>query len=340
MIPETQVLDEEEQYVQALERVKAPEGDPPPEPQTEVAAESEQNPPPEAGSSVVEAEKPPEPKGFDIATLPPEAREQFERLNQQLGRERAEKQSLLGRVPRLQSELDRLQSRERNSAPPVNPAPPATPANQDSNYFDSSDWKEFERDFPKEAAIQRKAIEAAIARADRAERSSQEVVQRVEQRFGTFDTYMREQAKQAEMAALNEAHPDWQQLALPSDDNDVVAVQIPVRGQDGKEHLVDYRLSRMFGSWLGSQHYDKQRWLTSDNAAENISLMDDFKRDLHLAELHANTQSTPARQTARTPDIDPSPRTRQTNPVSRSSGPVDPEEEEYVAALQRVASSR
>lgn len=309
---ETPVLDEEEKYVQALERIKAPE--PEPEPKTEIPNE----PAPEAGSSVVEPEKAEAPK-FDPNSLTPEARAEFDKLQQQLGRERSEKQSLLGRVPRLQSELDRLRSKPST---PASPAPPAVPTDQDSKaYFDSTDWKEHERDFPKEASLQRKILEAAFARAEAAERTAQELARKVDERFGNVDSYMQEQATEREKHVLTEAHPDWQDLVLPKDEKDAATFGNVV-------------VSKVFHEWLSVQDEDKQRWFASTSAAKNIALMDDFKRDLYLADL---ASGAPPAVTRRTPDIDPTPRQRQTNPVSRNAS-GDPEEDAYVAAIERMAS--
>lgn len=323
-------LDEEGRYLQALERAKAP--DPEPVPDDPAAEQTEPTEPaPEAGSSVVEPEK--APAKFDLAALSPEVRAEFEKLQSERDRERHEKQALLGRVPRLQSELDRLRSQPRVSETPAQPAPPTVPAAQDSKaYFDSSEWKEYEGDFPKEAALQRKILEAAFARADKAERASQELLSKVDQRFGTVESFMQERVKERETHALSQAHPDWADLVHPKTQDDAVYIGNSPKGDP-------IFIDRTFHGWLSAQDEDKQKWFGSDSADKNIRLMDDYKRDLYLANLHATPEPPEARPPRRVPDIDPSPRARQTNPVSRHAGPVDPEEEAYVAALERIAAS-
>lgn len=322
---DTPALDEEDAYVQALERAKAPpEPEPPADPE-------HPEPAPEAGSSSPEPEKVAEPAKFDPASLPPDVRAEFDRLAQERDRERSEKLSLLGRVPRLQSELDRLQSQSRQQ-PPAPPAIPASTSSDDSKpYFDSADWKEFERDFPHEAKAQRKALEAAFAQADEAKRAAADALRGVETRVAPVEEFIRLQAIERETHALEQAHPDWREVVRPANENDAVNISADPK--------TPYWTNSQFASWFSVQDPDIQRWAFQTTAEKNIRLLDAYKRDLYLAEQHEAAPAAPAANaTRRTPDIDPTPRLRQTNPVSRATS-GDPEEEAYAAYLERRAAA-
>ena len=86
---------------------------------------------------------------------------------------------------------------------------------------------------------------------------------------------MQEQAVTREMAALSEAHPDWQELVYPHDPSD--AVQI------GENRFI----ARQFAEWLAVQNPAVQGLFGSNAAQDNIDLMHAYKRDIALAELHA-----------------------------------------------------
>lgn len=119
-------------------------------------------------------------------------------------------------------------------------------------------------------------------------------------------------ARQHELDLLNEAHSDWREHAPVIDG--WIATLDPVERE------------------LAEQ------WRGSTSAADNIRLLNMYKRDLQIAELYAaqhqagTTPAPAAKPKAR--DVDPNPRNRQ-SPVSGANAPGSEDEERFAAALQR-----
>ncbi len=262
------------------------DADPGPDP---ADTESQQEPAPEAGSSVSGVSTPaPADEPIALDALPPAVRARVERAQQleaELHQERSDKIAALNRLQPTQRRLSDLERQLANaSKTPAAPAPVPAPAAD--SLFDSPEWKRYEADFPSEAAIQRKAHEAALSRISDAETKLTQRMQQAEQKFGQVDAFAKEQATSHEMAALNHAHPDWQELVFPASQEHAVQVG-------------DKVLDRTFVEWLTVQNPAIQGLFGSDYAQDNIDLMWAYKRDLALAERHAGTPTvTPEAEAA------------------------------------------
>lgn len=252
--------------------------DPPPEPAAD-EPESHDEPAPEAGSSVSGGENSAPDDAIDLETLPPAVRARIERaaqLEAELQRERSDKLAALNRLQPTQRRLSDLE-RQLATVSKTPPAPVASAPVPESaaSMFDTPEWKQFAQEFPQEAAIQRKFHEASFARIAKAESELAARLQQADEKFGRVDQFVQEQAVTREMAALSEAHPDWQELVYPHDPSD--AVQI------GENRFI----ARQFAEWLAVQNPAVQGLFGSNAAQDNIDLMHAYKRDIALAELHA-----------------------------------------------------
>lgn len=283
--------------------------DPPPEPAAD-EPESHDEPAPEAGSSVSGGENSAPDDAIDLETLPPAVRAKIERaaqLEAELQRERSDKLAALNRLQPTQRRLSDLErqlataSKTPPAAAPVASAPVPDPSAV--SPFDTPEWKDYEHNFPQEAKIQRKAHEAAIARIAKAEEQLAARLQQAEQKFGRVDQFVQEQAVSREMAALSNAHPDWQDLVLPRDASE--AVQI------GENAVVN----RQFAEWLSVQNPAVQGLFGSNAAQDNIDLMHAYKRDIALAELHMAAPSAPVAS----PDAEAALRAHQRREQTRST---------------------
>jgi hypothetical protein len=117
-----------------------------------------------------------------------------------------------------------------------------------------------------------------------------------------------------EYAVLDAAHPDWRELVEPAADvsPDKVArvnwqdgmTALPVAPSDLKAEAIviptqdgDVVLKRDYYDWLASQDEDIQRWQFNPSGTKASRLLDAYKRDLALADLHdaqASAASEPA----------------------------------------------
>jgi hypothetical protein len=291
--PSEVVLSEAEQFDALIAAKREEAGQPPPDDPAPPITPDE--PAPEAGSSFVEGETAEAPAdAIDLDTLPPAVRARLEAaaaLEETLKKERIERDAAIGRVAPTQRALvqrDReLAELRQELARLKTPAPQATPAATDAEPdYDSPEWKQYEAEFPNEAKAIRKVNEAQAKRLAAAEARIADFEKRAGERLGVVDRIVEDQTKTRELAALNEAHPDWRDLVLPASQDAAVSVEVPTRQPDGSQRYVEYAVSPDFAAWFEAQHPDKQRWLSSNSAAENIELVADFKRDLYLAQMH------------------------------------------------------
>lgn len=268
--PETPLSDAEI-FDQAMAARRAAQEAPP---DTEAAHESPETPADDAGVSASGADDAPE---FDESTLPEAVRQRLERaaqLEADLQRERSNTLAALNRLQPTQRRLAELERQFAQGAQPPAAAPAPPQESTADSFYDSDEWKAYERDFPQEAAAQRKVYDRQLARIAQAEAKFNEIDQRLNQRLARVDEFVGRQTKNSELEALTQAHPDWQEL---------------VQGDAATDFQV----------WLSSQDEDIQKWIHSDSAAKNIQLLDFYKRDRALADLHT------AHADAAAPDTDP-----------------------------------
>jgi hypothetical protein len=330
--PNEVVLSDEEQFDALIaERRAAESGDPPPQ---EVIPESNE-PAPEAGSSVVGSENaesaPDAPAEIDLDSLPPHVRARVERaaaLETEIARERSDK---LAALNRLQPTQRRLAELERKVAESAKPAPQVSPDASDAEPdYGSPEWKQYEAEFPNEAKAIRKVNESLARRLAAAEARIADSEKRTGEKLGTVDELMQERAKARETAALSEVHPDWSELVLPTDQSDAVHV-----GNTAQNEPI--YLKRQFFDWLSVQDEDIQKWFGSDSANKNIALMDQYKRDLALADWHE--RSTAPAETAITPEAEAAARKAQRREQNRASS-VAPDLRGGSSAVARVDTSQ
>jgi hypothetical protein len=282
-------------------------GDPPPEPVIETKTPET---PADAGVSASE------PQEIDLEALPPAVRARLEKAEAdikakeaEVAKERSEKLAAIGRLGPTQRQLAELQ-RERAKPAPAK----AEPAPVETDYYASAEWKEYERDFPTEAARERKRDEAAAKRIAAAEQKLAEIEQATASRLAKVDQLVGQQDTHNEYAVLDAAHPDWRELVEPAADvsPDKVArvnwqdgmTALPVAPSDLKAEAIviptqdgDVVLKRDYYDWLASQDEDIQRWQFNPSGTKASRLLDAYKRDLALADLHdaqASAASEPA----------------------------------------------
>jgi hypothetical protein len=278
---------------------------PPPEPP---APEPNPETPADAGVSASTAPE------DDLAALPPAVRARLEKAEQDLARERSEKLAALGRLRPTQQRLAELERIARTAQPSPAAAPAAPEASTGDSYYDSPEWKEYERDWPREAAVQRKRDEANQQRIAAAEAKLAEREKALEARLARFDAQDQEQEVEAAYATLDASHPDWRELALPPSDLDPAQV-VEARWQPGGRLPIapdtlqaeaiaiptqqgPVVLRREYYDWLSAQVPKVQELQLSTDPADAIWLMDHYKRDSARAELQlaheAQLATTPA----------------------------------------------
>jgi hypothetical protein len=360
-----------DQVIQAkrAEREGAPPIEtPPPDP---VAITPTPETPADAGVSASTAQ---ETEEVDLAALPPSGRAKLEKYDADLkareaeiAKERSEKLAALGRLGPTQRRLAELE-RKSQAAPTQPAAAPAAPS--PDSYYDSDEWKGYERDFPVEAAIQRKRDEVAQQRIAKAEAKLAEVDQAIQSRLAVVDQIVGQQDTQNEYAVLEAAHPNWRDLTTPADVSpDKVAKVQWQPGQTGLPIAPDTLqadaiaiptaegeivLKRDYYNWLASQDEDIQRWQFSTSGAKNARLLDLYVRDSALADLHeAQQQAAPvidpnaaqalkaqqrreqARAAAVTPDLRGG-----SQPVARVDVARLPEADQFDHAMRQIREKR
>jgi hypothetical protein len=200
-------LSDEEQFAALRSKTSEPE-----KPTAEAVIPEPVTPEPEAA--------PPDP----YAGWPDTAKAELEKARAEAKKLAIERDAAVGRLAPIQRKLSDL---ERSSvAPKANPVPakPA-PSNKRDSYFDSPEWKEFERDYPDEAKRQRNAIaseRAAILEETR--RIAREEAGAARDELGRFVSpyvaRMEEVEQRERVAVLNKEHPDWHEhfMLVPTAD--------------------------------------------------------------------------------------------------------------------------
>lgn len=258
------------------EKAAAERGDPP----VEAPKESPTEPAPEAGSSVSEAETP-ETDDFDPSSLPPAVRARIEKYEKELEQERNARLAAVNRVAPAQRQVSEYQKRLRDLETQLAKPATAPPATNAAPVVGSPKWDAWAKNFPEEA-------EAILERDTKRDAELAELRQKVAQweqtvtpKLGAVESLVQEHTKTRELAALNEAHPDWQAVVFPQSDDDALQLGNAV-------------VSRTFGAWLSVQNPAVQSLFGSDYSQDNIDLLHMFKRDSALADLH---QATPSPET-------------------------------------------
>lgn len=217
---------------------------------------------------------------IDLSTLPPSVRARIERaaeLETTLQRERNERLAAVGRISPLNREVDNLRKQlaQLQGAPASPPAAsPAAGSTAAAPAPGSPKWDQFARAFPEDAAAilereEQSIQQIAALKAELAE------VRKALPNLDEFNSHLNQQKTERELAALTEAHPDWQELVLAADASQGVNLGPAV-------------VTPIFAEWLASQDEDVQAWFGSPSAAKNIRLLDNFKRDMALADRLSN----------------------------------------------------
>lgn len=192
--------------------------DKPAEPPSNEAAPA---PEPVAPTPADPAPEPPQENTGDtdwLAALPEAARQQVEAERQQLQQvqaqllqEQQQRAAIQGRLTPMQRRVQELERLQRPA--PADPAPAPAP----DSYFDSEEWKTFQRDYPDEARTQRALVATELAARDReiaALRARQQDNDTRQQRLDEALDRLRLSEARAQLA---EQHPDWMQINARED---------------------------------------------------------------------------------------------------------------------------
>lgn len=166
---------------------------------------------------------PQEQQGVVLDDLPESVRQQVESIleaNRRLAEEAAQRErdfrALHNRVAPVQRELDiakqELAKRSTSAPPPQQPDVQSPSLAAVQAQFESAEWKEYERLYPDDAALQKRnqiaiaqAMDAQVARLAGAIESQAERISRLDRERAAAQ-------QQREIEALSQAHPDWQEL--------------------------------------------------------------------------------------------------------------------------------
>lgn len=151
-----------------------------------------------------------------LAALPDEVRsriaqerQQAAELQAQLAQERQQRAAIQGRLTPMQrrvAELERLQQ-----APPE-PVTPAVPIASTDSYFDSDEWKVFQRDYPDEARTQRALLTQELTARDRQIAQLAARQQDQEAKQARYDEALERLRLSEAKAQLSAEHPDWMDI--------------------------------------------------------------------------------------------------------------------------------
>lgn len=148
-------------------------------------------------------------------------REDREAREQALRDERNRYEALHGRVAPLQRRLSELENQMRYQPQPAEPQAPAAPAMQPGqsldSYFDSDDWKEYDRMYPGDAKVLRAGLEAQERHWGQRYTQLEQQLQGLAQRLDTTTQAVQSRTVTDEMAKLEAAHPDWRDLDQSED---------------------------------------------------------------------------------------------------------------------------
>jgi hypothetical protein len=209
-----------------------------------------------------------------------------------------------------------LSDLERSSAAPKGPARPATPKRD--SYYDSQEWKEFERDYPDEAKRQRRAIEAERAAIlEESRRIAREEAGQVRDELGRFVSphvaKLEEIEARERLAVLNTEHPDWKDhfhfRAVQDDDGNV-----------SHEPVSSPKFDEWFDALDPIEQGDVRNRLWSDDPAHCAWVIRKFKRETAI-DSAANTEAANKAESRRKnlqanvqPNLVPAPQAVRINP--------------------------
>lgn len=279
--PQQQIIPEDESFVsdedlfaQAHDERTGTEGDPEPapEPEPEPAPEPVLEPQEslergEAAAPVADPAAPAEDATPAwLATLDEAGQAEAMAILEEQGSLRKQFDALHGRLAPVQQENARLRERLADTAPqPAQPANPATaqpapaPSPADFNLSDVEEFKEFQDAFPDEA----KALEAVFARQGQSISYLQKQLGGVSQGLQDMQQSSFNRQREAEIAQLSGAHPDWATVR-PSED---------------------------FMYWVQQQPAAIGQLANSPRAADCIWLLDRYKADAAMVDmLNGNAQ--------------------------------------------------
>lgn len=180
------------------------------------------------------AQVPSQPQEFVLDNLPEDVRQQVETIlearnkaTEEAAQVRRDLEAMKGRVAPVQRELDAAKqqlARFQPTAPQTQPqpqgaaAPPSAVALAQS-HFESREFKDYERLYPEEAAIQKQS-QLVLAQAQ--DTQAMAVLRQLDQlnrtihgeseRINRFEQERMSAAKRAELDELTATHPDWQQI--------------------------------------------------------------------------------------------------------------------------------
>ena len=230
-----------------------------------------------------------------LASLPQEARDEYtqarDRLKQyerDLAQERQARGAVEGRLAPVQRALSRreqeiaqLQSRlkQQPDMPTGGSAAPTSPSDL-NELFTSDRWKQWASDFPSEAQTMQEALSRTASASEAKFRQLEEKLAAMEPQFGTMNDRLERIASAEEQTRLYTAHPDYQQI-----DQSGEFWQWFESYRD--EQPAEYRRLLQDKEWLAAQF---------KGADFPISLLNAYKRDVHLAEIAMSAeQPVPAR---------------------------------------------
>jgi hypothetical protein len=304
---DNEVLSEAEEYAKALEEMGAlepekapePEPDPVPDPAPEPveAKETPAAPAPEAGVSVSEEPFP----GFNA--LPDEVKASLttrfaeaEAARKQAAEFEQNLRSVHNRLAPTQRELEQTRRAAQDMAARLQKIEQAQ-----SNGAPTSDLiKKFKEQYPDEGAALEAVSQQWETQAERLTRENAELRQSVQTIRQNID-------RRTAYDTLLQRHPDAMEIDR----------------------------SEPFKAWFGTLSPHKRALAASSDPDAVADALDDFKRDLALAQaLAASTPATPAAPAAKVKptDIDPNPTTRRA-PGLRANAAGSSEADEYAATL-------
>jgi hypothetical protein len=261
------------------------------EPKTETPVEpaketAETEPPKEAEPAKPAQPAEPQTDIDRLAALQAQLKERDDALaasNERLRQKEQEYAAVHGRLAPMQRELE--QTRRLAQATPK-PAEKAT----DSD-FDSDEWKQYSRDFPDEARMLRRSIEAKFGSL---ETRLNQFANAVAPKLQAFDEFQYQTRLEMGRAALTREHPDWMEI----------------RGRDE------------FGAWLKDQPQAIADIVTkSEDPSECAFVLRLYKRDneqppanTQAREKHDQRQENLRRSAA--PNLGPTPSSQREQPAN------------------------
>ena len=180
------------------------------------------------------AQVPPQPQEVVLDNLPEDVRQQVaailearDKAAEEAAQVRRDFDAMKGRVTPVQRELDAAKqqlARYQQQAPQQQPQPqgaaaPPSAVAQAQAHFESPAFKDYEKLYPEEAAIQKQS-QLTLAKAQDAQMAAMleqlgninRVVSSEAERINRIEQERMSAAKRAELDELTTTHPDWQQI--------------------------------------------------------------------------------------------------------------------------------